>query len=155
VSRATVLLASMLVLAACAQHESGSPDEPVFEDSALGLRIAVPASWRGRYTTERDTLTGLPAQRVWLFQYHPRDTSIVPQTLMAIAVYDTANWHRVAAEDGPPVGEVVRTVGGRVAVVGWPQSNPFPPGADSATFDSLQFPHEQLARRLTLRMRAP
>ena len=150
-SRAILLLASVVALAGCARHEGTAANEPVFEDSTLGLRVAVPASWRGRYTTERDTLTGLPALRVWLFQYHPRDTSIVPQTLMAIAVYDTANWHRVAAEDGPPVGEVVRTAGGRVAVVGWPQSNPFPPGADSATFDSLQFPHEQLARRLTLR----
>jgi hypothetical protein len=146
-------IASIIVLvsiAGCGSSREAASGEPMFEDSALGVRVALPASWQGRYTIERDTLTGLPALRVWLFQYHPRDTAIVPQTLMAIAVYDTASWRRVSAEDGPPVGEVVRTAGGRVAVVGWPQSNPFPPGADSATFDSLQFPHEQLARRLTL-----
>jgi hypothetical protein len=38
-------------------------------------------------------------------------------------------------------------------VIGWPQSNPFPPGADSATFDSLVIPRAELARRLTLRQR--
>ena len=149
--RTTLVVVPILALAACAPRERAPSDEPVFEDADVGLSVSVPASWRGRYTTERDTVTGLPALRVWLFQYHPRDTSIVPQTLMAIAVYDTASWRRVSAEDGPPVGEVVRTSGNRVAVVGWPQSNPFPPGADSATFDSLQFPHEQLAQRLSLR----
>ena len=70
--------------------------------------------------------------------YLPADSSIRPQTLVVVAVYDSATWSAVRAEAGPPPGDSVAARAGRDYVVGLPQSNPFPPGSkDAVRFDSL------------------
>ena len=66
------------------------------------------------------------------------DTTVRPQVLLGIVVYDSATWARVAAEPGPPQGDSLLSVAGQVFVAGLPQSNPFADGSpDFFTFDSL------------------
>jgi hypothetical protein len=146
-------LVLLVAAAACRGHPDAAPLEtgPTFEDPEAGLRVDLPAAWSGRYRVARETATTIGAERVWLFLYPPRDTRIVPQALMAVAVYDSAVWRQVSSGEGPPPGEELLRAGARVAVIGWPQSNPFPPGEDAATFDSLVIPRAELVRRLTLR----
>jgi len=147
-----LFLPGLLAIVACgAPREARPAAGPTFDDPDVGLHLELPAAWTGRYRVARDTVTTIGAERVWLFLYPPRDTAIVPQALMAVAVYDSAVWRRVSAEEGPPPGEELTRAGSRVAVIGWPQSNPFPPGPDSAAFDSLVIPRGEMPRRLTLR----
>jgi hypothetical protein len=145
---AALLLAA---LACGGRPEPPAAAGPAFDDPEVGLHLELPASWSGRYRVARETVTTIGAERVWLFLYPPRDPTIVPQALMAVAVYDSTVWRQVSSEEGPPPGEELLRTGARVAVIGWPQSNPFPPGEDAATFDSLVIPRAELARRLTLR----
>ena len=82
-----------------------------------------------------------------LFNYRPRDTTIVSQTLLGIWVYDSAAWARVQAEDGPPQGEEVARSAGVVFVAGLPQSNPFAPkSVDSVEFERRGVTIEQVKR---------
>lgn len=103
--------------------------------------LMIPARWTGRYhidslsTAERGR--ALPGAVV--FEYIPADTTIRPQALLALAVYDSATWRGVRAEEGPPPGDSVAAHAGRVYVIGLPQSNPFAPGSTDATvFQGLQ-----------------
>lgn len=139
------------LLAACAGkgEKSGSVDSaaalvksnigaPVV---ALSWRLESPTSWDDRVRIvedpegfERLKQQGIHAAR--LFEYLPRDTSIVPQTLLGVYVYDSTAWAKLEGEEGPRQGEVVTRGPGVVYVVGFPQSNPFAAGsADSVEFD--------------------
>lgn len=149
-----LLVSLLFAVAACGAPREAAREAattPTFDDPDVGLHLDLPASWSGRYRVARDTVTTIGAERVWLFLYPPRDTTIVAQVLMAVAVYDSAAWRRASSEEGPPPGEELTRTGARVAVIGWPQSNPFPSGPDSAAFDSLVIPRGEMPRRLTLR----
>ncbi|MBK8247391.1 MAG: hypothetical protein IPK85_08350 [Gemmatimonadetes bacterium] len=97
----------------------------------------APPVWDERVTFSEDQQPGAHlSSRV--FRYTPRDTSVRPQVLLGIVVYDSAAWARLAAEAGPPQGDSLTSADGQVFVAGFPQSNPFAEGsADSRTFDSL------------------
>ena len=70
--------------------------------------------------------------------YLPRDTTIIPQTIVVVAVYDSAVWQKLKADGGPPPGDSLMSKDGRVYVLALPQSNPFTPGSvDGVKFDSL------------------
>jgi hypothetical protein len=87
-----------------------------------------------------------------VFEYLPSDTTIRPQALLVVAVYDSAAWRSVRAEEGPPPGDSVAARHGRVYVVGLPQSNPFLPGSpDAAVFGILQLRPPEVATVVRLR----
>ena len=107
---------------------------------SLSWRFTAPASWDERVRVvedpegaERLAQQGIQAAR--LFEYLPHDTTIVPQTLLGVYVYDSTAWARLEAEEGPPQGDLVTRGPGVAYVVGFPQSNPFAPG----TVDSVEF----------------
>ncbi len=107
----------------------------------VSWRFETPASWdeRVRVADDPEGAARLAAQGIRsarLFEYLPLDTTIVPQTLLGIYAYDSTAWARLAAEDGPPQGDVLLQQDGVAYVAGLPQSNPFAPGsADHAEFE--------------------
>jgi hypothetical protein len=107
----------------------------------VSWRFEPPASWddRVRVADDPEGAARLAAQGIRsarLFEYLPRDTSIVAQTLLGIYAYDSTAWARLAAEDGPPQGDLLGYEGGVAYVAGLPQSNPFAPGsADFGEFE--------------------
>jgi hypothetical protein len=146
-----LMAAGGVLLAACAGNgekaRTGDSAAAVVEKTvdaplrALSWRLESPASWDDRVRivddpegVQRLSEQGIRAAR--LFEYLPRDTSIVPQTLLGVYVYDSTAWAKLEGEEGPPQGEVVTRGPGVVYVVGFPQSNPFAAGsADSVEFD--------------------
>ena len=107
-----------------------------------------PERWTG--VTRTDSLTtaerGLALPGAVNIVYIPRDTAIIPQTLVVIAVYDSAAWMKVKAEGGPPPGDSIAAGGGKIFIAGMPQSNPFAPGSvDAVKFDSLSLKPEEKA----------
>lgn len=104
----------------------------------IGWAFDVPPHWDDRVKLE-DNVPGTGTHRAArMFTYAPRDTSIVPQNLLGIFVYDSAAWAEVARQEGPPQGDSLTSFGGQVFVASLPQSNPFAEGsADYRTFDSL------------------
>lgn len=143
-------LTGMAVLAICAGcgSERNPPVPPPAEATPAAVTAAdgtfdilIPARWTGAYrvdslsTPEQGTARPGALNLVYL----PGDTSIRAQTLVVVAVYDSAAWATVRAEQGPPPGDSVAFRSGRVYIVGLPQSNPFAPGSpDAVRFDSLQ-----------------
>jgi len=109
--------------------------------NALSWRFESPPSWddRVRMVDDPEGLARLTEQGIHsakLFDYLPQDTTIVPQTLLGVYVYDSTAWAQLEAEDGPPQGDLVARGPGVAYVVGFPQSNPFAPGSvDSVEFD--------------------
>jgi hypothetical protein len=102
--------------------------------------LELPARWRGLFRT--DTLTtaerGAARPPVLNVVYLPTDTTIIPQTLVVVAVYDSAAWVSARSADGPSLGDSLMARNGRVYVLGVSKSNPFPPGSvDALKFDSL------------------
>lgn len=105
-----------------------------------GFDLELPLRWQGHYrvdslsTAER----GRARPGALNFLYLPSESTLRPQTLAVVALYDSAAWAAVRAEGGPPPGDSVASRGGTVYVVALPQSNPFAPGtADAITFELL------------------
>lgn len=94
---------------------------------------------------------GLARPGALLFQYLPSDSTMRREALLVVAVYDSAAWRTVRAEDGPPPGDSVAARHGRVYVVALPQSNPFPGGTpDAAVFDALRLKPAEVASLVRL-----
>jgi hypothetical protein len=82
-----------------------------------------------------------------VFHYLPTDTTLRPQALLGIVVYDSLQWAQLRSEEGPPPGDSLTTVNGQVFAAGLPQSNPFvPASADARAFDSLAVDLEKVRR---------
>lgn len=119
---------------------------------ALSWRFEAPQSWDDRVRLVDDpegekrlAEQGIRAAR--LFEYLPHDTTVAPQALLGIYVYDSTAWARLEAEEGPPQGELVTRGAGVAYVAGFPQSNPFAPGsADSVEFDKRTVTMEYVRR---------
>ena len=116
--------------------------------------LVLPPRWTGKYlidslsTAERGR--GLPGALV--VQYLPTDSTIRPQALMALVVYDSTAWREVSAEEGPPPGDSLAAHGGKVYVIGLPQSNPFAEGSpDAIVFDLLRLRPSELAGLIRFR----
>ena len=134
------------------RDDGGAPIVVASPDGTFDLQM--PARWAGRYridllsTPERGR--GLPGAIV--VRYLPTDTTIRPQALVAVVVYDSATWQEVAAEEGPPPGDSVAANRGKVYVVGLPQSNPFEPtSADAASFQRLELRPEEIRTLIRFR----
>ncbi|HEV8599267.1 MAG TPA: hypothetical protein VGQ69_07880 [Gemmatimonadales bacterium] len=126
----------------------------VVADSAGMYELDLPSRWKGHFrvdslsTAER----GRAQPGALVFQYLPSDSTLRPQALLVVAVYDSAIWQSVRAEAGPPPGDSVAARNGRVYVVALPQSNPFAPGSTDATvFSLLQLRPAELATLVRLR----
>lgn len=137
---------TLIVLAlglACAK-EAPPPQQPSAPPSPIAWAFDAPPSWDERVSLVENPQPGsFLSSR--LFVLAPRDTTVRPQVLLGIVVYDSATWARVAAEPGPPQGDSLLAVAGQVFVAGLPQSNPFAEGSpDFLTFDSLAVPLERV-----------
>ncbi len=143
-------MGGLAVLAGCssspparraANADTGTAQPPVAGSVVVAspdgtYELVIPARWTGHYRV--DSLStgerGRALPGAFVIEYLPSDTTIRPQALMALAVYDSATWRTVRAEEGPPPGDSVAVHAGRVYVIGLPQSNPFAPGSPDATF---------------------
>jgi hypothetical protein len=135
-----------------ANRADGAGSVVAAPDGSYELR--VPARWAGAYridslsTQEQGTARPGALNLVYL----PADSSIRPQTLVVVAVYDSAAWAAVRAEQGPPPGDSVAARAGRIYVVGLPQSNPFAPGSkDAARFEALELRLAEVATLVRVR----
>jgi hypothetical protein len=150
-----------LALAACNAGkdrpggDSSTVGAPQATDSAVpsvSWRLDAPPSWDDRVVIAQDPqgadgLAGEGIQSARLFNYLPFDTTVVPQTLLGVYVYDSTAWARLAGEGGPPQGVVIGQGAGVVYVAGFPQSNPFPPGSrDAREFDRRSVSREYVTR---------
>jgi hypothetical protein len=131
------VVALLCVLSFACAKEAPPPPPPAAPPSPIAWAFDPPPVWDDRVTFAEDPQPGSHlSSRVFL--YSPRDTSVRPQILLGITVYDSATWARMAAEPGPPQGDSLSSAGGQVFAAGFPQSNPFAEGsADFRTFDSL------------------
>ena len=132
--------------------DSDARPQPAVDSSAVatGARfnapdgsyvLELPTRWTGHYrvdslsTAER----GRARHGVLVFSYLPSDSTIRPQVLAVVAVYDSSSWAAVRADGGPPPGDSVIAKAGRIYVVAQPQSNPFPAqSADAMLFGLLR-----------------
>jgi hypothetical protein len=126
----------------------------VVADSSGMYQLDLPTRWQGHFRV--DSLSTAERGRAYpgafVFQYLPSDSTLRPQALLVVAVYDSAIWQSVRAEAGPPPGDSVAARDGHVYVVGLPQSNPFAPGSTDATvFSLLQLRPAEVATLVRLR----
>jgi len=137
----TLAAVALLVMAGCSSTETRGEGDSVAAGDAVSWRLASPSTWddRVRVTDDPEGAEHLARQGIRsarLFEYLPYDTTIVPQTLLGVYVYDSLAWSKLEAEEGPPQGDLIARGPGLAYVVGFPQSNPFAPGSrDSAEFD--------------------
>lgn len=137
------LVALVLALSAgCARESDAVSDTAAavtLANSPIAWAFDAPSGWDDRVTMEDESVApGALHQSARAFLYVPADTSVRPQALLAVLVYDAANWTRLSAEPGPPAGDTIMTAGGRVYVASLPQSNPFEGGSrDAVAFDSM------------------
>lgn len=152
----------LLALALCACAGDAGPPPPGAGDSVTTATattsrfdapdgsyvLELPIRWSGHFRV--DSLSTSEQMRarpgVLVFSYLPSDSTQRPQALAVIAVYDSTVWASVRAKGGPPPGDSVVARGGRVYVVGLPQSNPFPErSADAVLFELLQLRPAEVA----------
>ena len=132
------------IIGACARERAPDvvPDTPVavtLMNNPIAWALEPPGTWDDRVTMEDESVApGALHYSARAFLFSPRDTSVRPQALLAVLVYDSTNWARMSANAGPPPGDTIMTREGRVYVASLPQSNPFEPGSrDANAFDSL------------------
>ena len=155
----TLLLVAALGCGGSKGEPAGTPADsapatPIVAGPDASYELMLPARWAGVYridslsTQEQGTARPGALNLVYL----PADSTVRPQTLVVVAVYDSAAWAAVRAEQGPPPGDSVAARAGRVYVVGLPQSNPFVPGSrDAVRFDSLQLRPAEVATLVRVR----
>jgi hypothetical protein len=146
-------------LAACAAREAGSAPDSAGAGGRLApagvasvsWRFEAPGSWDDRVVIADEPAgvdggAGGGVQSARLFNYLPFDTTVAPQTLLGVYVYDSTSWARLEQEEGPPAGELIARGPGVVYVAGFPQSNPFAPGSrDAQEFDRRSVTREYVA----------
>jgi hypothetical protein len=158
-------IGGLVVLAGCGSEspdrrgnaDSGAAQAPapaVVVGPDASYELMLPTRWTGHYRVDslstRERGRALPG--AFVIEYLPADTTIRPQALVAIAVYDSATWRAVRAEEGPPPGDSVAVHAGRVYVIGLPQSNPFPEGSPDATvFQFLELHPNEIAGLIRFR----
>lgn len=138
----TVTLGMLAVLASVSCAGPARNTAETFSDDATGVMVDQPPAWHDRVTlrvlSAGMDATGTSALRSIYFNYMPRDSSIAPQTLLGVIVYRRSDWEKVAAEPGPPMGDVLIERDSTVVIAALPQSNPFAAGTpDARAFDSL------------------
>jgi hypothetical protein len=138
-----------MTMAACERPGRELPATPAPDSpTAIAWSFDAPPSWGDRVQLEDNATMPGAWRSARLFVYTPRDTTVRPQTLLAIIVYDSAAWAELRREEGPPQGDSLSSHAGQVFVASLPQSNPFAQGsADARTFDSLVVDATEVRRR--------
>ena len=127
-----------LVAAGCAREAAPVRGPDTAQAAAIAWAFDAPRSWDDRVTLGDARNVPGTYRSARLFTYAPRDTTIVPQVLLGIFVYDSAAWVGLSADPGPPLGDSLTSANGHVFIASLPQSNPFREGsADARTFDSM------------------
>ncbi len=152
-------LSVLSVLSACSPAKPstaarGTPTVGLIKPTPVSeYQVRIPPRWAGLYrldtlsTQERGTALPGAIQ----YSYLPQNSTQHTETLIAVAVYDSAAWARVRADSGPPPGDSVAQRNDRVYIVALPQSNPFASGtADSTTFQSLELTADEAAHFVVL-----
>lgn len=144
VSQKVAVVLLLVAAAACARETADdvpadSAAATTVSENPIAWSLDAPASWDDRVTMHDESVApGTMHQSARAFLYLPADTSIRPQALLAVLVYDAADWARLSSEPGPPPGDTIMTANGRVYVASLPQSNPFVEGSrDAVVFDSM------------------
>jgi hypothetical protein len=138
---ATLGMVVAMVSASCAAPERGGAE--TFSDATTGVQVEMPPVWHDRLSVRvlpggMDP-SGTSALRSIYFNYMPKDSSIASQTLLGVIVYRKSDWEPLAAEPGPPMGDVLLEKDSTVIIASLPQSNPFSTGTpDALAFDSLR-----------------
>lgn len=128
---------------------TAAANEPTVKSFDGTFSVTLPRHWSGAYRVDTLSTVERGGARPGALNvvYLPSDSSVIPQTLVVIAVYDSAAWKKATSEGGPPPGDSSFAKDGRVYVLGLPQSNPFTPGSvDAFKFDSLALTAEEKAR---------
>lgn len=138
------LVLSLILVSACERAEVGTPgpDTPAvvtLTNDPIAWAFDAPPTWDDRVTmVDESVAPGALHYSARAFIFSPSDTSLRPQSLLSVLVFNNTNWARVTSEQGPPPGDTIVTADGRVYVAALPQSNPFETGsADAQAFDSM------------------
>lgn len=117
------------------------PERP--RDGIPAYEFKLPTEWEGRNRIEQadgaaaDSLVPR-AKRVIEYVYLPLDRALGEQSLLMLIVMAQADWVAVAAEPGPPLGEVLAEQNGYAYVAALPQSNPYAGDSEDARrFDQM------------------
>ncbi|MBI3504467.1 MAG: hypothetical protein HY059_06470 [Proteobacteria bacterium] len=110
-----------------------------FESPAGHFALELPGEWRGNFTvTEHaDSVFGSRYTVEFLFRPAP-GSAAPPKTLLAVRLFSTAAWERLAARTGPPLAARVASKGDVVYAASFPAGNPYAKGSpDAALFDKM------------------
>ena len=144
--RALALVATLVFAGACAadepQPERTASVGHVFQDSASGVVIDLPANWRGRYVVA-DSLTTATAglKHELALRFVRADSTAAADSPMIVAlVFERAAWDQLATDTAAAAkfGQLAGGEGTRALVLRRATGNPFAVGsADAIAFDSL------------------
>lgn len=138
------IILALILVAACERAEvrTPGPDTPAvvtLTNDPIAWAFDAPSTWDDRVTmVDESVAPGALHYSARAFVFSPSDTSLRPQSLLSVLVFNNTNWATVTSERGPPPGDTIVTAEGRVYVAALPQSNPFEAGsADAQAFDSM------------------
>jgi hypothetical protein len=150
-------LAVGVVSAACGRDADVASLEPgtrTYRDRAAGFSFDLPAAWTAHYRI-RVRPDGAArayqptARHAVLFTYVPTAAAMEERTLVAVLLFDDADWDALSSGPGPQVGHELARRGGRVFVARLPAGNPFDAGSDDAKlFESMRVSLDQVKAAL-------
>jgi hypothetical protein len=138
-----------------AEHSGLAPGTRTYENATAGFRFELPPSWATRYrihSRDGPAARGYQplARHAVLFNYVPIAAAVEEKTLLAVVVFDKADWSGLNT-GGPPLGLVLAERGDRVYVARLPRSNPFDPGTDDVkNFEAMRVTPEQVQAAFAL-----
>lgn len=127
----------------------------LYENKVANFHFEIPARWTGNYTIHEYTDAEIKenyssAKHVVDFAYQTQKEDDT-QSLFTIMVFGKQEWKKIAAEEGPPIGEVLMEDASQVFVVAMPQSNPFEmTSADGKLFDSMVLSFTEVKKAFSL-----
>jgi hypothetical protein len=162
--------AAWLVLSGCSKEDSareqtGYADSNIVATSSTravlvreaGIRFDPPSVWpRDRYWVDakagEDADSEQPrASHVVTVVFRPAQAGKAEAPLCRLIVFAQAEWKRIEAEAGPPVGTVLESLDEWVYVVQLPQSNPYRPGSpESEQFEAMRLSIREVRARFSV-----
>ncbi len=135
---------------------SGMPIGHLYEDTASGAMIDLPANWRGRYHVAAGVTTPMPGlEREIALRFVKADSTEAAAAPMLVAfVFRTDAWEAMPGGDTARAhfGELVGRNDARALVVRRAAENPFAAGtADALAYDSLMVALFQRPLRTAMR----
>lgn len=159
-ARLLIAVLAVAIAGGCQQDAeesmSGLPIGHLYEDTASGAMIDLPANWRGRYRVAAGITRPVPGlQRELALRFVKADSAEAAATPMLVAyVFATDAWQSLPGGDSARsvFGEVVGRDDERALVVRRATENPFAAGtADALAYDSLMVALFQRPLRTAMR----